>query len=490
MKNKFLILLVFLSILLSSNKSIASDFNIEVKADMGIGLIYDMQKFGNSMAIVGTEKVGNDNNGIVRIFDGNKWDELPKFVNNDTNKHLVVDSYSRCAFDSKGNIWIGGKFSFYCYKNNIWNEYFYDDEFNKIRKYSNLYVDKSDNVWIQTSIYSNQNNVINSRSEFMKFDGKKFEIKYQTKNPLAFNYDNNSKNIAELSDGSIVTQVRINDGWDDVDFEKFLTKELFIFRPSGKIDHIFIPVFDSGKGAGNKDIIQIYADPDDKVWIPMNFILYYTLGYYCCSGLNVLENDKWRVLDTNNNLKLNVHLESFKKILKLNNGKYFVQSPQYFYTIGNDYMLHEIPWDIIKSNMSFTPSQKSKSIEQIKSNFKYDSTNGSFNFQNSRMIEYKPGELWLCSQLGILVLKSPVFSSVEDKIETTNSLFPNPANEFVVIENAEINQNYSISNLLGIEIGKGIIESGNRINIKNLNSGVYLLKINNNLGKVFTFIKE
>lgn len=65
------------------------------------------------------------------------------------------------------------------------------------------------------------------------------------------------------------------------------------------------------------------------------------------------------------------------------------------------------------------------------------------------------------------------------------SLFPNPATEFIRIENAS-NEEYIIYNLSGNVVAKGIVD-GAPVSVRELPGGVYLLKMND---RVLRFIKK
>lgn len=67
-------------------------------------------------------------------------------------------------------------------------------------------------------------------------------------------------------------------------------------------------------------------------------------------------------------------------------------------------------------------------------------------------------------------------------------LSPNPSTNFIQISGLQKLESYSIFSVLGKEIVKGSVADKERIDIQNLNKGLYLLKINN--GNTLKFIKE
>ena len=66
------------------------------------------------------------------------------------------------------------------------------------------------------------------------------------------------------------------------------------------------------------------------------------------------------------------------------------------------------------------------------------------------------------------------------------SIFPNPASDYISITNLESTENYIIANSLGQEILKGV-NKNEKIDIRNLTNGLYLLKFDN--GTTLKFIK-
>ena len=65
-------------------------------------------------------------------------------------------------------------------------------------------------------------------------------------------------------------------------------------------------------------------------------------------------------------------------------------------------------------------------------------------------------------------------------------IYPNPANDFIHIKTEEINVNIKIINISGQKIlEKNNVQNGEQININNLESGVYIVKISSNNGIAF-----
>lgn len=67
-------------------------------------------------------------------------------------------------------------------------------------------------------------------------------------------------------------------------------------------------------------------------------------------------------------------------------------------------------------------------------------------------------------------------------------IYPIPSSEFIQINGLTKTENYNIYNVLGAKINSGIISDNEKIDIKNLNNGLYYLKFTS--GIAIKFIKE
>lgn len=73
------------------------------------------------------------------------------------------------------------------------------------------------------------------------------------------------------------------------------------------------------------------------------------------------------------------------------------------------------------------------------------------------------------------------------------AIYPNPANEFLIMENVlhGFKENYSIVDLAGRVVDGGILSEGKqRIDVSNLSSGIYFLKISSTEAQILRFIKQ
>jgi hypothetical protein len=87
---------------------------------------------------------------------------------------------------------------------------------------------------------------------------------------------------------------------------------------------------------------------------------------------------------------------------------------------------------------------------------------------------------------------SPLFTKTEIKNKAELSISPNPClNEIIVSNTTTLNMPYSIFDNSGREVLKGqLSHTKSTLQIEKLASGIYFLKIENNLNEVLKFIKQ
>ncbi|MBP6532221.1 MAG: T9SS type A sorting domain-containing protein [Bacteroidia bacterium] len=86
-----------------------------------------------------------------------------------------------------------------------------------------------------------------------------------------------------------------------------------------------------------------------------------------------------------------------------------------------------------------------------------------------------------------------IILATSQKLNSEFAIYPNPANEFLILENVlhGFKENYSIVDLAGRVVDDGILSEGKqRINISNLSSGIYFLKISSLEAQILRFIKQ
>jgi hypothetical protein len=68
------------------------------------------------------------------------------------------------------------------------------------------------------------------------------------------------------------------------------------------------------------------------------------------------------------------------------------------------------------------------------------------------------------------------------------AIYPNPSSHYIQISGLTKSEKYSISSILGSEIKRGAISNNEKLNIQNLDGGLYFMKFDN--GKIIKFLKE
>jgi DNA-binding beta-propeller fold protein YncE len=81
---------------------------------------------------------------------------------------------------------------------------------------------------------------------------------------------------------------------------------------------------------------------------------------------------------------------------------------------------------------------------------------------------------------GLLTVNKDTATPIVSATDSTIKIYPNPAKDFVMVENAE-NDVISIIDFSGKEVySTKVLNSAARIDVSKLNQGVYILKVNNN----------
>ncbi|WP_298536858.1 T9SS type A sorting domain-containing protein [uncultured Algibacter sp.] len=75
---------------------------------------------------------------------------------------------------------------------------------------------------------------------------------------------------------------------------------------------------------------------------------------------------------------------------------------------------------------------------------------------------------------------SSTLSATDAELSNKNiRLFPNPTTDFIQISGLTKTEKYSISNILGAKIKEGTLSENEKLDIQNLNTGLYLIKFDN-----------
>jgi hypothetical protein len=87
----------------------------------------------------------------------------------------------------------------------------------------------------------------------------------------------------------------------------------------------------------------------------------------------------------------------------------------------------------------------------------------------------------------VILEVAPTLSSSDFDVANV-TLYPNPASNFIAIQGIHTEENYTIYNTLGQEVKKGSVTNNAKIDIQNLNIGLYFLKFEK--GETIKFLKE
>ena len=79
-------------------------------------------------------------------------------------------------------------------------------------------------------------------------------------------------------------------------------------------------------------------------------------------------------------------------------------------------------------------------------------------------------------------------STDEFELDNFVQLYPNPSNDYIQILGLTENEKYTLYNILGTEINKGVISNNEQIDIRDFTNGLYFLKFEN--GNTLKFFKK
>ncbi|WDF45729.1 T9SS type A sorting domain-containing protein [Chryseobacterium sp. KACC 21268] len=107
----------------------------------------------------------------------------------------------------------------------------------------------------------------------------------------------------------------------------------------------------------------------------------------------------------------------------------------------------------------------------------------------SRGMAIKDNYLYISDFIGnkISKLQLPTLA-VNDFSKVNFQAYPNPVSDFLQISGLTKAENYTIFNISGMQLSKGVINNNQKINTENLKSGLYLIKLEN--GQTIKFIKK
>ncbi|MFZ1496830.1 MAG: T9SS type A sorting domain-containing protein, partial [Saprospiraceae bacterium] len=104
--------------------------------------------------------------------------------------------------------------------------------------------------------------------------------------------------------------------------------------------------------------------------------------------------------------------------------------------------------------------------------------------------EFVGNDMFVSDVENNLILKytNLLLSTNDNFLPNSISVFPNPSNYYIQLSGLTKPENYLIYSVLGVEVKNGIISNIDRIDIQNLKTGQYYIKLNN--GHTLNFIKD
>ena len=84
--------------------------------------------------------------------------------------------------------------------------------------------------------------------------------------------------------------------------------------------------------------------------------------------------------------------------------------------------------------------------------------------------------------------KSTLSTNQFENNSNTITAYPNPSTDYIEVSGFNVKENYTIYNILGESVLSGSVQEKEKIDIRNLNNGIYILKTQNS--KALKIIKE
>ncbi len=471
------------------------DYNLNMQGFL------DYDVYGGKIALL-TDKASNPKLyyiPIVIILENGEWIKLPINIGSDTLNTVNISSNSQIHFDSTGNIWICGS-KLFKYDGQQWTGYGIEgDAYEDKRVFKHFCVDKYNNIWVTSIIYSDS---ADHRSELLKFDGEKFS------SVLKFNNTINCSGYSEYMmpyvlaaspDGKVVFHGMFP--VFDKEFEDGNFRDVFIINQDMTYERLKMP---STSGAGFdgyiKAVSSIFTEPGGKTW----FTLGINTGSFelnpvglCCSGMAMYDGSQWTLFNESNNLDTvskNLY-EPIYRMAKLTNGDYFLVGKNMYYIMGSDYKLKKYFWedffnksDFIICHSYFNGEKGYEFLGRFLNNPPLAGTNAEIGY-----VHVKNNKIYIGMDKGIIIANESSVLSVPgtDVPDMEIQTFPNPTGDNVFINANRNYTTYRIVNIMGREVAAGEFTSGS-IPVSTLPSGVYIIRLTgeNNEFSYTRFIKE
>ena len=473
--------------------------------DLGFKLIYAVEVLNDRILLAGyqVDTTGHFRNGIIKQFKDGKISRLPDSIDrNGINSPIRIHSESKIKCDSLGYIWLTGDVV-YKFKDNKWNEIVYKDNYQEIRRYKHIAIDKDNNIWVTASYFVDAKT---HKSEVFKIANDNIELVYQNYSSSGIGTTGGtSQNFYANEDGSISMFERIvvvtKNNLPDTLRNQLLTitKDYQIIR---------IPIQFENSSGNEKVLINnagIFKENNNKIWYYNRILTWLDSNKNiaaCCGGLLLQEGDSWTVINENNGLEKPFFYNSYLPInsfIKMQNNRYFIIGFG-FYEMDEHLRMRKLDINQIFNKSLFIPINPMYNSQSLEDGFRgyQDITYLSHLYPpiNNPTID-KDNNIVVVFPFGILLIPIEVVSVSDDlNSSEANLISPNPANDFITIQfsNKELQlfaseDKVQVFDVLGIEVISESIHpmtSSHRMNVEKLPAGVYFIRIGD---KVEKFVK-
>lgn len=500
-------IIVFFIVIIISSISLYSEINTEI-IDKGIDVSYirDMDyKEGKAVFLNLEEDLSGhfDRSNVIRInLKDYSWEKLPDSIFAETEfKHILTSKYSNVKIGPKGDIWVGAKSAVYKYSNDEWSEISIDDQDKDKRSYENLCFDTNDNLWVTTSV-GNDKGTLNGYSELLKYNGEDFEQILRFESIISFrsksNLTGSVRSLASTTDGKIIATRRINLNEENVNMDSLFNVYVIDSDDGSYVGkQVRHANFESYPDALVSDILALDAN---DIWFALDHKTYIDLdggkNVSCCSGLTHFKDGEWIVFSESNNFnKINeTKYPRTASIIKLPENKFLVTALEHnfieFLKFNENKVLNRFDYSDILNKSVFIPFNNYYTGEKAVSFLSRLLPDAEIPLIYTKHITYtKDDKLLIPVGKGLLIYKGNILS-VKEENKTGNLIYPNPAKEFLRIDNYSNYNKYKIVDVNGIVLKTGYVSG--EINVGKLTSGMYFLRLydHNNIIENYKFIKR
>ncbi len=481
--------------------SINNIYSITISSEnFGCYQLIAMDKFADKVVILGMESVVVDNKitnyPTIQYIENGVMTVLPNYIITDEGEvALELSPQSRIRFDDHGNLWFTGK-SLYKYEDSKWKEFFISDKYSYARFYEHLAIDAEDNVWLTTSVFDKYNSSSINFSELYMFNGITFEkILQRTPYSIYSTYNTliNSEKLIRLKDGRIAFHKTLSRQGDEIIDSLDGELDLIIYEPGNTASEAHrIRTYD-WDSLFNKIVNNMYI-VDDKIWfahqgndIPVldeNFKFLYWITLHRGLSIFDIKSKDWRIFDEKDGFPFqSPNLpKPVMSITQLNDKLMLMVILSQPYLIHQDYQLEKTDWDLILSDATIYKSSEKVLDEDIYLAFDEAKKDKFYNAvlrpKIHKMFVTPDNNLWMLSNN--FLIKAPIKMlsvSEQDLKEQAILLFPNPASDFIQINNPNTEiSDIELTNLYGnlLLVFKGQTD---KLNISDLPDGIYFLKV-------------